>query len=117
MLVDLDFEHIRRAAAVVGPYILLAEAHAVKRLRRQAVAHLRKLLRVRKRAAVALDDAGLAADVIGRAHVAERIGLDHAHALPRPELRLRHALRPPASAARARCSSGRRVESGSARAR
>src|SRR5687768_18176107 len=101
MLIDLDFEHVLRASAVIGPDVLLPELYPVQRLCRQPVAHLRELLRVRERAAVALDRAGLAADVEGRAHMAERIGLDDLDLVTGLELRFSHASRPPPSYGRA----------------
>src|SRR5688572_26189754 len=81
MLEDLDLQHVGVAAAVIRPHVLLAEAHAVQRLRRQAVAHLGELLGVGEAAAQALDGAGVAANVERRADVAQRRGLAHAHAL------------------------------------
>src|SRR5688572_2629019 len=82
MLEDLDLQHIGVAAAVIGPHVLLAEAHAVQRLRRQPVAHLRQLLRVGEAAAQALDGAGVAADVERRADMPERRGRPYFHPFP-----------------------------------
>src|SRR5882762_517649 len=79
MLVDLDLDHVAIRTAIVGPNLFLPEAHAIERLRRQPIAHLRELLRIRERAAQALDLADLAADVVRRADMAERRGVSHAH--------------------------------------
>src|SRR5215218_7285997 len=81
MLKDLDFEDIGSGPRVIGPDFLLLEPHAIERYRRQAIAHLRELFGIRKSAAKALDLADMAADVEGRADVAERRGLANAHAL------------------------------------
>src|SRR3981189_820557 len=51
MLINLDLDYVSRIAAVVRPHLFLHEAHPVKRLRGQAVAHLRHLFRMRKGAA------------------------------------------------------------------
>ena len=55
MLVDLDFDDIVCAAAVMRPDVALQEPHPVERLRRQTVAHLRQLLRVGECAAEPLE--------------------------------------------------------------
>src|SRR5882762_7333538 len=65
MLINLDLDYVSRIAAVVRPHLLLHEAHPVKRLRGQAVAHLRQLFRIRKAAAHALDHAGVIERVCG----------------------------------------------------
>src|SRR5438105_9001409 len=83
MLVNLDLNYVCVCSAIVGPNVLLLEAHAIERLRRQPVAHLRELLGVREGAAQPLDLADLAADVVRRADMAERRGLSHAHAVAR----------------------------------
>jgi hypothetical protein len=67
MFVDLDVDRIGIGAAVIGPNLALDEAHAIERLRRQAVAAEGQLLGVWEAAADAFDYAGLAADVVGRA--------------------------------------------------
>src|SRR2546421_12884466 len=67
MLEDFNFNDIGIRPAIVGPDFLLLEAHAIERLRRQAVAHLRQLLGIGKVAAEALDLADMAADVERRA--------------------------------------------------
>src|SRR5882762_5103881 len=85
--------------AVARPHLLLHEAHPVKRLRGQAVAHLRQLFRVRKAATYALDNTSVAANVIRRAHMAQRIGLHDPHRIARPEAGLSHAARPASSCA------------------
>src|SRR5205085_12221992 len=81
VLIDLDLHDIRVRAAIVGPDILLPEAHAIERLRREAAAHLRELLGIRKSAAEPLDLTHLPADIERRADVPERRRLAHAHAL------------------------------------
>src|SRR5437868_14997595 len=92
MLVNLDFHDISLRAAIVGRDFLLLEPHAIERLCRQAVAHLRQLLGVRKGAAQALDFTRVAADVERRADMTQRRGVPHAHALARLELRRDGAL-------------------------
>src|SRR3954451_15013419 len=92
MLVDLDLYDVALRPSVVGPDILLPEPHAVERLCRQAVAHLRQLLRIRKSAAQPLDFTNVAADVERRADMTEWRGLPHAHALAHLELRRGGAL-------------------------
>src|SRR5438093_671282 len=110
MLINLDLDHVRRIAAVVRPHLVLHETHPVKRLRWQAVAHLRQLFRIRKAATYALDNTSVAADVIRRAHMAQRIGFHDPHRVARPEAGLRHA---PGPALRARA--GRRYPPASVR--
>src|SRR5262245_40021748 len=79
VLVDLDFHVIVRSAAIVRPYLVLPEAHAVERLRRQAGAVVGKFLGVGKGAAQAFDHPDMAADVPGRTQVPGRIGAPHPH--------------------------------------
>src|SRR5207302_3351025 len=99
MLINLDLDYVGRIAAVVGPHLFLHETHPVKRLRGQAVAHLRELFRIRKAAAHALDHACVAANVIGRAYMAQRIGLHDPHRIARAEAGLSHAARGASSCA------------------
>src|SRR5688572_3590467 len=99
MLENLDLDHVGLATAVVRPDFLLPEPNAVQRQRRQPAAHLRQLLRVRKRAADALDLADAAAYVVRRADVAEGIGLHHLHHLSDLVFSAGHATRPPPSCA------------------
>src|SRR4051812_10261473 len=87
MLKDLDFHDVVLVSGIVGPYILLAEADPIERLRRKAVAHLRQLFRIWKAAAQALDRSGVAADIERRADMPERRGAANAHLLPDPEAR------------------------------
>src|SRR5215510_14363147 len=77
MLVDLDVDRIGVRAAVVGPDLVLNEAHAIERLRRQTVASEGQLLWIGETAADALHDAGFPADIVGRAQMAGRIGTPH----------------------------------------
>src|SRR5919197_6295396 len=102
MLKDLDLDDVGVTAAIIRPHFFLLEAHAIKRQSGKPVAHLRKLLRIWKRAAQPLDHTGLSADIKGRADVSERRDLSHAYALADAkarfdrlriigrELRLRH---------------------------
>src|ERR687897_2917030 len=94
MLKNLDLQSVRRVPGIIRPYLLLREPHAVKRQRRQAVAHLSELLGVGKRPADPLDGAGAAADVVRGAHVPERIGLPHLHPFAWLEFSFDHSLRP-----------------------
>src|SRR4030095_9270367 len=87
MFVDLDVDRIAIGAAVIGPNLALDEAHAIERLRRQAVAAEGQLLGVWEAAADAFDYAGLAADVVGRAQMARRIGAPHRHGIAGLEAR------------------------------
>src|SRR5437899_1290424 len=87
MLINLDLDHIGVRPAIVGPDVLLHEAHAIERLRRQAAAHLRQFLRVRESAAQALDLADVPADVVRRADMPERRGFSDAYAVARLEPR------------------------------
>src|SRR5262249_13794202 len=80
MLIDLDLDRVGGCAAIIGPELALAEAHAIKRLRRRSRPVVGELFRIGKSAADALDLAGLAADVPGRADVARRIGAAHGDA-------------------------------------
>src|ERR1044071_9387823 len=109
VLIDLDFDDVVGAAAVVRPNVLLPEPHPVERLRRQPVAHLCQLFRIGERPAEALDRAGLAADIERRAHVAERIGVQNADCVAGTKPLLQrtwsspgHDLPPPASSSPAR---------------
>src|SRR5882672_2777662 len=86
VLIDLDLHHVRIGTAIVGPYVLLLEAHAIERLRRQAVAHLRQLFRIGKGAAQPLDLADMPANVERRADMAERRGLAHSDLLSHRKL-------------------------------
>src|SRR6185503_12664051 len=94
MLEDFDFENVVLVPSIIGPHFLLPEAYAIQRQLRQSVAHLREFFRVRERAANALDRAGAAADVVRRAHVAERISLHHFYTFAGLELSFAHGLRP-----------------------
>src|SRR5437879_1454807 len=85
VLKDFDLHYVGLRAAIVGPDFLLLEAHAVERLRRQPIAHLRQLLRIREAAAQALDLADVAADIERGADVPERRGLAYANPLSRLE--------------------------------
>src|SRR5215469_9848975 len=74
VLKDFDVDRIVGGALVVRPYFRLNEAHAVQRLWRQAGASVGELLGIGVGAAEALNDAGVTADVPGRADVAGHIG-------------------------------------------
>src|SRR5262249_39940716 len=65
VLVDLQIHRVRRAAAVVGPHVALSEAYAIQRLRRKAIALIRKLFWIGIGAARAFDHAALPANVPG----------------------------------------------------
>src|SRR5579883_1802519 len=87
MLIDLDLDRVLRRAAIIGPEVALAEAHAVKRLARQAGTVVGELLGIGEGAADALDLAHLPADVPGRADMAGRRGAAHPDARARREAR------------------------------
>src|ERR1051325_8968659 len=87
MLIDLDLDHVGVGAAIAGPHVLLLEAHAIKRLRRQATAHLGELLGIGEAAAKALDLADVSTDIERRADMPKRRALAHAHPLARLEAR------------------------------
>src|SRR5438034_11414665 len=55
------------------------------------LAHLRQLFRIRKAATYALDNTSVAADVIRRAHMAQRIGFHDPHRVARPETEIGRA--------------------------
>src|SRR5690606_12167472 len=81
VLVDLDVHRVRLLAGVIGPDLPLPEAHPIERRCRQAVTAVGEFLRVREGAAMAFDDACLAADVVGCADVTGRIGAAHGDAV------------------------------------
>ena len=87
MLEYLHFQRILRVAPVAGPDLLLQEAHAVKWLLRFAAAHLGQFLGIAECAAQPLHHAAVAADVVWRADMAERIDLPHPHAVAGTERR------------------------------
>src|SRR6185436_11641374 len=60
-------------AAIARPDILLGKAHAVEHLLGLSRTPIGQFLRIAELAADPLDDAGLAADVIGRPDMARRI--------------------------------------------
>src|SRR6185295_7258750 len=87
VLVDLDLDRVGLRAAVIGPDLLLDEAHAIERAGRQTIAAEGQLLGIGETAADAFDHAGLAADVVGRAQMAWRIGAPHGHGIAGLEAR------------------------------
>src|SRR6185437_11109959 len=88
MLIDLDLDGVLGRPAIIGPQLALAEAHAVERLLRRARTIVGELLGIGEGAAQALDLAGLAADVPGRAQMARRRHAAHRDPRARREARL-----------------------------
>src|SRR4249920_3579091 len=88
MLEDVDGDPVACVAAVVGPDVALSEGNEVERLLREPIRAVGACLRVRERRVDALDAAGLALHVTGRAVVAlVRPGRDPhplARAIPHP---------------------------------
>ena len=72
MFVNFQLQPIFFGASVIGPDFFLHEAHAVQHALGLAAEAVGELLGIGKAAADALDDAGLAADVVRRAAVARR---------------------------------------------
>src|SRR4051812_3794468 len=87
MLKDLDFHDVVLVSGIVGPYVLLAKADPVERLRRKAIAHLRQLFRVGKAAAQALDRSGVAAYIERCADMPKRRRAPNTHLLADLEAR------------------------------
>src|SRR6266446_4244761 len=86
VLEDFDIDSIAGIARVRGPDLTLEKTHAVQRLFRQARAGVSQFLGIAICTAQALDHAALAADVIGGAHVADRIGGPHRDTVTAVEL-------------------------------
>src|SRR4051812_5682961 len=63
MLVNLHLDQVAIRAVVQRPDLFLRETHAVEDALRLAIETIGELLRIRKRAADALDRSGLAADI------------------------------------------------------
>src|SRR5690242_18133854 len=87
MLIDLDLDRVAWGTLIVGPEFALAEAHAIKRLWRRPRPVVGELFGIGESTAEALDLAGLAADVPGRADMAGRIGAAHRDARARLKAR------------------------------
>ena len=81
MLVNVEVERICLAARVIGPQILLPEAHLIQRLRGQTIAADGERLRIGKRTEAPRHHAFLPPHIDGRADVAGRIVIAHAHGL------------------------------------
>src|SRR5271166_457659 len=100
MLIDFDVDRISELPTIVGPDIALPETHAIERLARQAGSRVGELLGVAEYAAQSLDDARLAANVIGRPDMPQGIGGAHGDAVAGLKTRLdriraRHRRAPP----------------------
>src|SRR5476651_2272323 len=79
MLIELDVERVAGRADIVGPQLLLHEAHAVEHLLGLAAAAIGEFLGIPELATDPLHRARLAADVIGCADMAGRIAAPDAH--------------------------------------
>ena len=81
MIVDFYLKNVARPAGVAGPQIGLPQAYPVERDGRAVPAAVGLVLGVYEVAAIALDDAGLAAHVVRCAAVSRRVGLLYPDAL------------------------------------